>query len=106
MDLLSQFSFSMLSSAVAVRFASWILSESSRMRMPSTICSWMSPMMSRSWYSSFCIRLISVWSFAWAFWSFFVLVLCLLFLVQVQKDKYRQQHRRHRSECPSDPFHD
>ena len=33
-------------------------------------------------------------------------LLCLLFLVQVQKDKYRQQHRRHRSECPSDPFHD
>ena len=61
MDLLSQFSFSMLSSAVAVRFASLV---------------------------------------------FFVLVLCLLFLVQVQKDKYRQQYRRHRSECPSDPFHD
>ena len=40
------------------------------------------------------------------FLVFFVLVLCLLFLVQVQKDKYRQQHRRHRSECPSDPFHD
>ena len=37
--------------------------------------------------------------------TFLVLMLCLLFLVQIQKNKNCQQKSRCRSKCPTEPFH-